>query len=121
MDPISDIGGIVLGCIKRGEMQTWTRLAVSFVVTFIINMVGIFGVALGALLASHVVPILAMATALSAACTGTAVCLTMLWRSNPATKNIPILYSFKIETARIEALKTDGVTYDPELKKETPK
>ncbi len=112
MNPLDSLVKLGLGIIERGEMQAWTRLLVSCAITVLVALLGIFGLTLGALLASGVAPGLAIATALAACTTSAATALVTLWQKSTLTKNIPILYSFRIEAARIAALQKDGDVFN---------
>jgi hypothetical protein len=111
MDPISDIGGIVLGFIRRGEIQAWCRLGASCLATTVITGLGVFGISLAGELAGGVPIPMALALSLASSCTLTSVCLYALWMKSPLTKNMPLLIPMKIEAARIEELTKEGTVY----------
>lgn len=117
MDPFKTLAEFGVGLIKERHLQEWARLIASLSVSAFVTFVGTFGLSLEAQLHLSVPASVAIPLSLAHSCVLMALSVLNLWTKSPATKGIPILFTGKIEVARIEQLTGDSIIFNPNEKR----
>jgi len=109
MNPFDALGHFAISLIQNHQLQNWCKLAASLVISFIVSMLGIFGTSIFLYHSQGYSPVWTLTLSFGTACTITSGVLIGLWKSDPATKGIPIEFP---NGTQIEAQKK-GLVFDP--------
>jgi len=108
MSPLDALGHFAIGLIRNHQLQNWCRLAASLVISAVVTFLAVFGTSLLTLYVKGYGPEWDVIVSFGYGCSCTAGVLIYLWKTDPATKGIPISFP---SDAELDALKK-GITFD---------
>ena len=115
-NPFTAIGSFILGAIRNGQVQAWTRLIVAILGTSFVSFFGVFGLT---------VPLIykdfgaagSLVIGLAAGCLAMATSVLFLWRKSKLTKGLPMVVPGNVEEALNKILVEETMVMSGEDKK----
>lgn len=116
LNPFEAIGSFILGLIKAGKVQAWTRLFVSVFGTAFVSFFGVMGATIPCLY-SQLGPAGSLTLGFAAGCLAMATSVLFLWRRSELTKKLPIVVPGGIEEALRKVLEKESMVITGEGQK----